>query len=81
MTDEWERVERSQQPEMAVFAGEEELRPGGATLLVVGPLHLVEDEDVARRGRHLDGAAQDRSVLVDALLPRDETDLPGAELR
>jgi hypothetical protein len=66
---------------VAVRAGEEQLRPRGAPLLVVRPLHLVEDEHVARAGRHLDRAALDRRVLVDALLARDEADALVAELR
>ena len=81
VTDERERVERAEQAEVPVLAGEQELRPGSPPLLVVGPLHLVHDEDVAGSGRHLDRAAEDRRVLVDALFPRDETDFARAELR
>ena len=38
----------------AVLAREQEARPGGPALGVVGPLHLVEDEQLARMRRHLD---------------------------
>ena len=65
---------------MAVLAREQELRPRRAALLVVGPLHLVEHENVSRPRRHLDGAAEDRGVVVDALLPCHETHLLGTEL-
>ena len=67
--DERQRVERAEQQDVPVLAGEQQLRPGGAALLVVGPLHLVEDEHLARAGRHLDGAADDRRVLVDRSSP------------
>ena len=66
---------------MAILAGQQELRPRGAALLVVGPLHLVEHEHIARVGRHLDGAAEDRRVLVHALLAGDEPDAVVTELR
>ena len=66
---------------MAVLAGEEQLGPRGAALLVVGPLHLVEDEHLALSGRHLDGAAEDRRVVVEPFLARDEADLLLAEQR
>ena len=66
---------------MPVLAGEEQPRPGGAALAVVGPLHLVEDENLARERRHLRRAADDRRVLVHALLAGDEADVLRAELR
>ena len=66
---------------MVVLPGEEELGPGGPALLVVRPLHLVEHEHLAPIRRHLDGAAEDRRVLVDPLLARDEADPVGAEQR
>ena len=61
--------------------GEQKLRPRRAALLVVRPLHLVEDEHLAVSRRHLDGAAQHRRVLVDPLLARDQPDLLLAEQR
>jgi hypothetical protein len=42
-------------------------------------LHLVEHERPPL-GSHLDGAAEDRGMFVDAFLPGDEADLLGAEL-
>ena len=81
LQDEWLRVECTQQKDVAVVTGEQEARPGRAALGIVRPLHLVEHEHLARRRRHLDRAADDRSVLVDALLPRDEADGVGADLR
>ncbi len=59
---------------MVVLPCEEELRPGRSTLLVVCPLHLVEHEHLAPVRRHLDGAAEDRRVLVDPLLAREQPD-------
>ena len=47
--NEGQRVERAEQPHVAVLAGEKKLRPGGAAP-VVGPLHLVEHQHVARPG-------------------------------
>jgi hypothetical protein len=76
-----QRVERPEEPDVPEVAGEEELRPCGAAFLVVGPLHLVEHERVTRARGHLDGAAEDRRVLVDPLLTRDEPDLLLAEER
>ncbi len=60
--------------DVAVVAREQEARPGRAALGVVGPLHLVEHEHLARARRHLDGAADDRGRVVDALLAGDEAD-------
>ena len=74
-----ERVERTEQEDLAVLACEQEPRPRRAALRVVGPLHLVEDEELARVRRHLDGRADDRRALVDALLAGDETDVLGAD--
>src|SRR6185436_18529473 len=76
---EWQRVQRAQQADVPVLPGEQKLRPRRATLLVVGPLHLVEDEHLTVSRRHLDGAAQHRGVLVDPLLARDQPDLFLAE--
>ena len=45
-----ERVERAEQPDVLVLPREQKLGPRGATLLVVCPLHLVEDEHLARSG-------------------------------
>ena len=72
--DERQRVERAEQEDVAVLAGEQQPRPRRAALLVVRPLHLVEHEHLARARRHLDRAADDRGVLVDALLAGDEAD-------
>ena len=77
--DQRQRVERAEQADVAVLAREQQLRPRRAALLVVGPLHLVEHEHVARARRHLHRAAEDRRVLVDALLARDEPDALVAE--
>ena len=74
-----ERVERAEQEDLAVLAGEQEPRPGRAALRVVGPLHLVEDEQLARERRHLHRRADDGRVLVDALLAGDQTDVLGAD--
>ena len=73
-------VERAEQEDVAVVAREQQPRPGGAALGIVGPLHLVEHEHLARARRHLDGAADDRRVLVDPLLAGDEADGVLAEL-
>ena len=73
-TDERERVERPEQPHVPVVPGEEQLRPCRSAFLVVGPLDLVEHERLARSGRHLDRAAEDRGRVVQALLPGDEPD-------
>ena len=59
---------------MPVLAGEQQPRPGRPALVVVGPLHLVEDEHLALERRHLDRRARDRRALVDALLAGDEGD-------
>ena len=64
---------------MAVIPGEQKLRPRRAALLVVRPLHLVEDEHLTVSRCHLDRAAQHRRVLVDPLLARDQPDLLLAE--
>ena len=76
---EWERVERAEQEDLAVLAREQEPRPGRAALGVVRPLHLVEDEQLARERRHLHGRADHGRVLVDALLAGDQTDVLGAD--
>ena len=65
----------------AILAREEQLCPRRAALLVVRPLHLVEHEHLPRAGSHLDGAAEDRRALVDALLAGDEADPLVAQLR
>ena len=77
--DERERVERAEQQDLAVLAGEEKPRPGGAALGVVRPLHLVEHEQLARPGRHLDRRADDRRALVGALLAGDQADVLRAD--
>ena len=79
-SDERLRVERAEQEDVAVLAGEQQPRPGGAALGVVRPLHLVEHEHLARARRHLDRAADDRRVVVDPLLAGDEADALLAEL-
>ena len=70
-----------EQEDVPVLAREQQPRPGGAALGVVGPLHLVEHEHLAAERRHLGRAADDRCALVDALLAGDEADALGAELR
>ena len=74
-----ERVERAEQQDLAVLTREQKARPRGAALRVVGPLHLVEDEQLARVRRHLDRRADDGRVLVHALLARDEPDVLGPD--
>ena len=76
-----QRLDRAEQEDVAVLAAEHEARPRRAALLVLRPLHLVEDERLAAQRRHLGGAAEDRRVLVDALLAGDEPDLPLPQLR
>ena len=44
--DERERIERTEEQDLAVLAREQQPRPRGAALGVVGPLHLVEDEEL-----------------------------------
>ena len=73
-----ERVERAEQPDVLVLPREQKLGPRGATLLVVCPLHLVEDEHLATVRGHLDGAAEDRRVLVDPLLTGEQSNPIGA---
>ena len=73
-SDERQRIERTEQPDVAVLAGEEQLRPGRPPLLVVRPLDLVQDEHLAGAGGHLDGAAENRRLLVDPLLAGDQAD-------
>jgi hypothetical protein len=73
--DERERVERAQEEDLPELARQQEPRPRRAALLVVGPLDLVEDEQRAPLRRHLDRRREDRRVLVDALLPRDQADV------
>ena len=65
---------------MPVLAAKEQPRPGGAALGVVRPLHLVEDEHLARARGHLHGATDDRRVFVDPLLAGDEPHTVDAEL-
>ena len=77
--DERERIERAEEQDLAVLAGEQEPRPGRAALRVVGPLHLVEDEQLARVRCHLHRRADHRRVLVDPLLAGDESDVLGAD--
>ena len=78
--DERQRLDRAEQQDVAVLAAEHEPRPRRAALLVLGPLHLVEDERLAAHRRHLRGAADDRRVRIDALLAGDEADAVLAEL-
>ena len=75
-----ERLDRAEQEDVPVLAGEQQPRPGRAALGVVGPLHLVEHEHLAGERRHLRRAADDRRALVDPLLAGDEADVLGAEL-
>ncbi len=80
LLDERQRVERAEQPQVAVLARQQQTRPRSPPLLVVGPLHFVEHQHVARGRRHLDRAADDRRAGIDALLARDEAHLLLAEL-
>ena len=59
---------------MPIVAREQQARPGRPALGVVGPLHLVEHEHLARARCHLDRAADDRGRVVDSLLAGDEAD-------
>src|SRR5262245_26138083 len=77
--DEWERIDRSQNEDLAVLAREEETRPRRATLGVVGPLDLVENEELSGVRRHLDRRADDRRTLVDPLFSSDEPYVLGAD--
>ena len=79
VADERQRVERAEQQDLAVPARQQQPGPGGAALVVVRPLHLVEDEHVAGHRRHLDRAADDRRALVHALLARDQCDVLRAD--
>ena len=47
--DERQRLDGPEQEDVLVLAGEQQPRPGGAALAVVGPLHLVEHEHLAGR--------------------------------
>ena len=67
--DERERVERAEEEDLAVLAGEQQPRPGRAALGVVRPLHLVENEQLARLRRHLDRRA-DRPARARSRAPR-----------
>src|SRR5512146_2658108 len=61
--DERQRFERPEQKNVPVLRTEQEAGPRGASLLVVCPLHLVEDEHLAVKRRHLGRAADDPGVL------------------
>jgi hypothetical protein len=78
--NEWQRLDRAQQQDVPVFATQEEACPRRATLLVLGPLHLVEHERLAARRSHLGGATHDRRIRIHALFPGDEPDALLAEL-
>jgi hypothetical protein len=79
--DERQRLDGPEQQDVLVLAREQQPRPGGAALAVIGPLHLVEHEHLAVQRRHFRRAADDRRALVDPLLAGDEPDRLGAELR
>src|SRR5437764_4448667 len=70
--DERQRLDGAEQQDVAVLAAQQEPCPRRAALLVLRPLHLVEHEGLAARGRHLGGAAHDRRVGIDPLLARHE---------
>ena len=65
--DERQCVERAEDQDLPVLAREQQSSPRRAAFLVVGPLHLVEHEELAGLGRHLDRGSDDRRALVDAL--------------
>jgi hypothetical protein len=73
--DERQRLDGTEDEDVAVVAPEHEPRPGRAALLVLRPLHLVEDESVAAHRGHLRGAADDRRAGIDPLLAGHEPDL------
>ena len=76
-----QRLDRAEQEDVAVLAAEHEARPRRAALLVLRPLHLVEDERLPAQRRHLGRAADDRRILVDPLFAGHEPDLPLPQLR
>ena len=80
MLHERQRLDGAEQEDVAVLAAEHQARPRRAALLVLGPLHFVEDECLAAQGRHFGGAADDRRVGIDPLLAGDEPDAVLAEL-
>ena len=75
MPDERQRLDRSEQQDVAIIAAEHQPRPRRPALVVLRPLHLVEHQRLAAHRRHLRGAADDRRLRVDALLPRHEADV------
>ena len=46
--DQRQRLDCAEEQDVPVLAREQQPRPGGAALAVLGPLHLVEDEHLAR---------------------------------
>ena len=80
MPDERQRLDRSEQQDVAIIAAEHQPRPRRPALVVLRPLHLVEHQRLAAHRRHLRGAADDRRVRVDALLAGDDADALLADL-
>ena len=74
-----ECIDGAEEQDLSVLAREQQARPGRSAFGVVGPLHLVEHEELARVRRHLHGRADHRRVLVDPLLAGDEPDVLGSD--
>jgi len=72
-------INRAEKEDLPIFARQEQARPGGAALGVVGPLHLVEHEELACVRRHLHRRTDHGRVLVDPFLAGDEPDVLGSD--
>ncbi len=56
-----ERIDGAEEEDLSVLAREQQARPGRSAFGVVGPLHLVEHEELARVRRHLHRRADHRA--------------------
>ena len=74
-----ECIDGAEEEDLSVLAREQQACPGRSAFGVVGPLHLVEHEELARVRRHLHRRADHRRVLVDPLLAGDEPDVLGSD--
>ena len=74
-----ERIDGAEKEDLPILAGQQQPRPRGPAFGVVGPLHLVEHEELARVRRHLHRRADHRRALVDPLLAGDEPDVLGSD--